>query len=133
MSAAQLWLVNQSHTGFAIPIDHHEAPAVSIARNKRAIQQASSGASLLGKSQSNCDQNATRDVTNMLIKSGMAMRVERTNLVTGHSLWLQDGFFKLVMVVSASQTQSYWDSWAELFGLNVSSQQTVLPIFAPTF
>lgn len=37
---------------------------------------------MLGKPKADLDKNATRDVTAMLAKSGMAMRVERTNLVS---------------------------------------------------
>ncbi len=55
-----------------------EAPAVSIARSKRAIGQATP--TLVGSS-SNADNNATRDVTSMLVRGGMSIHVERTSLV----------------------------------------------------
>ncbi|CAL1155452.1 unnamed protein product [Cladocopium goreaui] len=54
------------------------APAVAIARSKRAIGQACP--TLLGKPKADIDKNATRDVTAMLAKSGMAMRVVYTTV-----------------------------------------------------
>ena len=55
-----------------------KAPAVSIARNMRAVGSASGA--LVGTRKSIRDQNATRDVTDLLAKSGMAMQVERDHV-----------------------------------------------------
>ena len=58
---------------------HCQAPAVSIARNKRSIAQANPA--LVGGRRGNTDKNANRDVTNMLAKAGMALRLPRKKLV----------------------------------------------------
>ena len=50
-----------------------KAPAISIARNKRAIGRACP--TLVPKAVMT-DSNATRDVTSLLAKCGMAMRVD---------------------------------------------------------
>ena len=55
-----------------------EAPAVSVARSMRAVGKACP--SLVGNRAGPCDQNATRDVTHILAKSGMALHVKRDKL-----------------------------------------------------
>ena len=72
-----------------------EAPAVAIARSKRAIGQACP--TLLGKPKADIDKNATRDVTAMLAKSGMAMRVDRTKLVSWFGFSSTKFFFPVVV------------------------------------
>lgn len=52
-----------------------KAPAVSISRSVRAVGSACP--SLVGKRSNMCDQNATRDVTAMLSKSGLALQIKR--------------------------------------------------------
>lgn len=66
-------------TSLSFSITHAEVPAVSIARSKRAMNEACPR--LAGKQKGNLDQNATRDVTAMLSKSGYTLHVKRENLV----------------------------------------------------
>ena len=55
-----------------------QAPAISVARSLQAVGKACP--SLVGRHKGMRDQNATRDVTALLVKSGMSMNVQRETL-----------------------------------------------------
>ena len=55
-----------------------QAPAISVARSVQAVGKACP--SLVGRHKGMRDQNATRDVTALLVKSGMSMNVKRDTL-----------------------------------------------------
>ena len=58
-----------------------EAPASSIARSMQAVGTACP--TLVGRKASMLESNATRDVTTLLNRSGMAMKIPRHNLAPG--------------------------------------------------
>ena len=58
-----------------------EAPASSIARSMQAVGTACPA--LVGRKASMLESNATRDVTSLLNKSGMAMKIPRHPLAPG--------------------------------------------------
>lgn len=63
---------------------------MSIARSMRAVGKASHG-TLVGTRAGICDQNATRDVTAELTRSGMSMQVKQDSIVP--YLMTSDGVF----------------------------------------
>lgn len=93
-----------------------EAPAVSIARSKRAIGQAAP--TLVGSS-SNADNNATRDVTSMLVRGGMSIHVERTSLVPSLCFRLRTFFLVFGNSLGKKGKGSFLDNsfWSEIRSL----------------
>ena len=55
-----------------------QAPAISVARSLQPVGKACP--SLVGRHKGMSDQNATRDVTALLVKFGMSMNVQRETL-----------------------------------------------------
>ena len=92
--------------------NHPEAPAVSIARSVRAVGKASPA--LVGSHANMRESNATRDVTSLLARSGMAMKVKRDYLVSCHSF---NSMFCFVLVFHKGCDQSKFSGKLPIYEL----------------